>query len=222
MTPHRYPYRFVRTEAPIGDDGAVERMRGWPVTLTEGPVGLRPLRLTRRRAWRDARVRNADWLRPWEPTNPETPLYRTSLGPYVAMARTMRREARQGLALPWVVTYGGGSPGSSPSAASCGARPGPPRSATGSTRRSPAGGSFPPRWPWPWTTASSSSACTASRPPSAPRITPAAASWKSSASAKKASAGAAAHRRRLAGPHLLRAHGRGRARGPARPVAASP
>jgi [ribosomal protein S5]-alanine N-acetyltransferase len=52
-------------------------------------------------------VRNAAWLRAWEPTNPETPLYRSSLGPYVSMARTMRREARQGLTVPWVVTYGG-------------------------------------------------------------------------------------------------------------------
>jgi ribosomal-protein-alanine N-acetyltransferase len=52
-------------------------------------------------------VRNADWLRPWEPTNPETPLYRSTISPYLSMARTMRREARQGLALPWVITYGG-------------------------------------------------------------------------------------------------------------------
>ena len=52
-------------------------------------------------------MRNADWLRPWEPTNPETPLYRSSVGPYVAMARTMRREARQGQALPWTVVYDG-------------------------------------------------------------------------------------------------------------------
>ena len=57
--------------------------------------------------WRDARVRNANWLRPWEPTNPETPLYRSTISPYLAMTRTMRREARQGLALPWVITYGG-------------------------------------------------------------------------------------------------------------------
>jgi ribosomal-protein-alanine N-acetyltransferase len=57
--------------------------------------------------WREIRVGNAAWLRPWEPTNPETPLYRSSIGPYVGMARTMRREARQGLALPWVVTYAG-------------------------------------------------------------------------------------------------------------------
>src|ERR1700722_11948448 len=78
--------------------GTVGRMRGWPVTLTEpallgAPVGLRPIRVKDATAWRDGRVRNATWLRPWEPTNPETPLYRTTLGPYVAMARTMRREA---------------------------------------------------------------------------------------------------------------------------------
>jgi len=92
--------------------GNVGRMRGWPVTLDEpnllaAAVGLRPIRVKDAAAWRDSRVRNASWLRPWEPTNPETPLYRTTLGPYVAMARTMRREARQGLTLPWVVTYDG-------------------------------------------------------------------------------------------------------------------
>jgi len=70
-------------------------------------VTLRPIKVKDAPTWREARVRNASWLRPWEPTNPETPLYRTSLGPYIAMARTMRREARQGLALPWVVTFDG-------------------------------------------------------------------------------------------------------------------
>jgi len=87
-------------------------MRGWPTTLTEpgllgAPVGLRPVRVKDASIWRETRVRNAAWLRPWEPTNPETPLYRSSLGPYVAMARTLRKEARQGLTLPWVVTYDG-------------------------------------------------------------------------------------------------------------------
>lgn len=90
----------------------VGRIRGWPVTIIEpsllgAPVALRPVKVRDSRAWRDSRVRNASWLRPWEPTNPETPLYRSSVGPYVAMARTMRREARQGLALPWVVMYDG-------------------------------------------------------------------------------------------------------------------
>jgi ribosomal-protein-alanine N-acetyltransferase len=86
-------------------------MRGWPVSIIEpslldAPVALRPVRVRDAREWRDSRVRNATWLRPWEPTNPETPLYRSGLGPYITMARTMRREARQGLDLPWVVTYG--------------------------------------------------------------------------------------------------------------------
>ena len=90
----------------------VGRLRGWPVALLEPslldrPVMLRPVRVRDARAWRDSRVHNADWLRPWEPTNPETPLYRSSVGPYVAMARTMRREARQGQALPWTFVYGG-------------------------------------------------------------------------------------------------------------------
>jgi len=90
----------------------VGSMRGWPATLTEpdllaGPVGLRPVRMSDARIWREVRVRNAAWLRPWEPTNPETPLHRSSLGPYISMVRTMRREARQAQALPWVVTHQG-------------------------------------------------------------------------------------------------------------------
>src|SRR6202167_1823586 len=90
----------------------VGRIRGWPATLTEpdlldAPVALRPVHVSDARAWREIRVRNASWLRPWEPTNPETPLHRSSIGPYVSMVRTMRREARQGIALPWVVGYGG-------------------------------------------------------------------------------------------------------------------
>jgi ribosomal-protein-alanine N-acetyltransferase len=87
-------------------------MRGWPVILTEPdllaePIALRPVAVSDAKPWREIRVRNAPWLRPWEPTNPETPLHRSSLGPYLAMVRAMRREARQGQAIPWVVTYGG-------------------------------------------------------------------------------------------------------------------
>jgi ribosomal-protein-alanine N-acetyltransferase len=90
----------------------VSYARGWPATLTEAsllssPVALRPLVTRDAAAWRETRVRNADWLRPWEPTNPETPLYQSSLGPYVAMVRTMRREARRGVTLPWAISYAG-------------------------------------------------------------------------------------------------------------------
>jgi ribosomal-protein-alanine N-acetyltransferase len=90
----------------------VVRIRGWPATLVERTLldaylALRPVRVRDAVAWRDTRLRNATWLRPWEPTNPETPLYRSGIGPYVTMARSMRREARQGIALPWALTYGG-------------------------------------------------------------------------------------------------------------------
>ncbi|WP_283135368.1 GNAT family N-acetyltransferase [Rhizohabitans arisaemae] len=85
----------------------VDRARGWPATLTEGPVEIRPLRMWDVRAWRDVRLRNVAWLRPWEPTSPETPLFRTGLGPYVSMVGALRKEGRQGTALPWVVTYEG-------------------------------------------------------------------------------------------------------------------
>src|ERR1700744_3608237 len=94
----------------------VGRIRWWPVTLTEpelldAPITLRPIRMSDASRWREIRVRNAPWLRPWEPTNPETPLHRSSLGPYVSLVRTMRREARQGVALPGGVSYGGGVSG---------------------------------------------------------------------------------------------------------------
>src|SRR6202049_1056335 len=85
---------------------AVGRIHGWPATLTEpdlldAPVMLRPVRVSDARAWREIRVRNASWLRPWEPSNPETPLHRSSIGTYVSMARTMRRGSGSGDAPSW-------------------------------------------------------------------------------------------------------------------------
>jgi [ribosomal protein S5]-alanine N-acetyltransferase len=102
----------MRFALGAGNDETVGHLRGWPVTIIEpslldASVVLRPVRVRDARAWRESRVRNANWLRPWEPTNPETPLFRSSIHPYVTMARTMRREARQGLAMPWSVLYRG-------------------------------------------------------------------------------------------------------------------
>src|SRR5215469_3110181 len=158
----------------------VGRLRGWPVALLEpslldSSVMLRPVRVRDASAWRDSRVRNASWLRPWEPTNPETPLYRSSVGPYVAMARTMRREARQGLALPWAVVYGGRFVGQLTVGSIL----------WGSARSGQVGGSSPRHWRWRSIIASSSSGCTGSRPASARRTPPAGAWWKSSASTRK-------------------------------------
>jgi ribosomal-protein-alanine N-acetyltransferase len=84
----------------------VNRRQGWPVTLQEGPVALRPLRLRDAAALREIRARNEEWLRPWEPTYPEMPLRTTGITPYVSMLQAVRREARQGLSMPWAVTYG--------------------------------------------------------------------------------------------------------------------
>ncbi|GAB3702042.1 hypothetical protein GCM10028793_30050 [Nocardiopsis oceani] len=104
--------RVHKAGAASEQDGAeclggteVNRRQRWPVTLEEGPIGLRPLRLRDAPAMRDTRARNAQWLRPWEPTYPEMPLRTTGLGSYVAMVQSIRREARQGLAMPWAILY---------------------------------------------------------------------------------------------------------------------
>ena len=110
--PGAFPASRWRGCARKRHDGLVAYARGWPTTLTEpsllgSEVSLRPLANRDAKPWREARVRNAEWLRPWEPTNPETPLYQTNLGPYITMVRTMRREARRGLTLPWVMLVDG-------------------------------------------------------------------------------------------------------------------
>ena len=51
----------------------VDRLRGWPVTLTEGPVGLRPLRLRDVRVWRESRLRNAELAPPLGAEQPRDP-----------------------------------------------------------------------------------------------------------------------------------------------------
>lgn len=81
---------------------------GWPATLTDGQVTLRPLRLRDAPTWSEVRRRNVSWLAPWEATPPEgSPSVQTSLATYVAMWWRLRREAAQGRALPFAVTYDG-------------------------------------------------------------------------------------------------------------------
>jgi [ribosomal protein S5]-alanine N-acetyltransferase len=79
--------------------------QGWPAILTEGSIGLRPLRQRDSREWRSVRARNAEWLRPWEATSPEPAL--DSPPTYSAMVRRLRTEAREGRSMPFVVTFGG-------------------------------------------------------------------------------------------------------------------
>lgn len=74
----------------------------WQVELRSGRVGLRPLAASDSRAWNEVRSRNADWLRRWEATVPpgDTSAPRTFRG----LVRDLRRQAREGRALPFAVT----------------------------------------------------------------------------------------------------------------------
>src|SRR6478752_1592126 len=77
----------------------------WQVDLREGKVGLRPIRFRDGRAWREVRLRNADWLQRWEATSPVP-----SNDPpptYAQMVRRLRAEARAGRSMPFTVTYEG-------------------------------------------------------------------------------------------------------------------
>ena len=75
---------------------------GWPVSITEGPLELRPLRHRDEGAWHDIRARNAAWLQRWEATSPEL------AGPplrFGQLVRHYRSEGRAGRMLPWVITW---------------------------------------------------------------------------------------------------------------------
>ena len=72
------------------------------LNLRHGPVGLRPIAVSDKSAWREVRRRNAAWLRAWEATRPpddeSTPLT------FRGMVRDLRKQAREGRCLPLVVT----------------------------------------------------------------------------------------------------------------------
>lgn len=73
--------------------------------LAEGPVGLRPLRLRDAAAWREVRARNAEWLRPWDATPPDSSV--TPPPTFHQMVRRLNAQARAGEAFPWAITYQG-------------------------------------------------------------------------------------------------------------------
>lgn len=69
--------------------------------LRSGVVELAPIRLRDGPEWRAVRMRNAVWLQPWEATAPagagSVPIT------FADMVRDLRREAREGRVLPWVI-----------------------------------------------------------------------------------------------------------------------
>jgi [ribosomal protein S5]-alanine N-acetyltransferase len=74
------------------------------VTLTEWPVGLRPIRRRDVAAWREVRRANVAWLKPWDATPPTGSQMAPS---FSAMVAALRHEARAGRCLPFVMTYQG-------------------------------------------------------------------------------------------------------------------
>lgn len=78
--------------------------RGWPVELQSDEVRLRPLHRRDRDAWRAVRERNAAWLTPWEATAPPGTGRPAS---FEELVRGLRRLARQGQALPFVIEVDG-------------------------------------------------------------------------------------------------------------------
>jgi len=83
----------------------------WPVELSHGPVLLRPMRWRDAGAWREARLRNEQWLERWEgaPVDapPATWEQRHSRAVFVSVLRAQRRGARAGTSLPLAVTHDG-------------------------------------------------------------------------------------------------------------------
>lgn len=77
---------------------------GWPATLRDGRVTLRPISRGDREAWTNVRALNREWLGPWEATPPR------DVGPpvsFATMVRGLRGQARRGQLLPFVVAYDG-------------------------------------------------------------------------------------------------------------------
>lgn len=74
-------------------------------TLEYGDIALRLIRRSDERAWDEVRRRNREWLRPWEATVPRGD--RSVPRSFRAMVRGLRLQARNGTAVPMVVTVGG-------------------------------------------------------------------------------------------------------------------
>ena len=78
---------------------------GWPVVLRHGAVGVRPIRRRDARTWARLRSENAEWLGPWEATLPLDGGHPATS--YLGMISTLRRRARRGQAMPFVVSWNG-------------------------------------------------------------------------------------------------------------------
>ncbi|HKR98683.1 MAG TPA: GNAT family protein [Candidatus Dormibacteraeota bacterium] len=79
---------------------------GWPAELVAGPVRLRAPRRRDARAWSEVRLRNEEWLSPWEATSSQRWADRNAIAAWPPLLAALRKAARAGTMLPFVVTYG--------------------------------------------------------------------------------------------------------------------
>jgi ribosomal-protein-alanine N-acetyltransferase len=70
-------------------------------------VQLRPPRYRDARAWSEVRLRNETWLKTWEASSAYTWEERHAPGAWAPLLSALRRGARAGTMLPFVITYGG-------------------------------------------------------------------------------------------------------------------
>lgn len=75
----------------------------WPVELRCGPVVLRPLRRSDRRAWSTVRQRNQAWNGPWDATPP--PGTQRGVASFPEMVRVFDRQAKDDAALPFAICF---------------------------------------------------------------------------------------------------------------------
>jgi ribosomal-protein-alanine N-acetyltransferase len=78
---------------------------GWPAVLRHGEVMVRPIVMGDARAWKAARLANADWLRPWDATAPPGGAERPST--FRALIRRLDRSARAGTTMPFAIEVDG-------------------------------------------------------------------------------------------------------------------
>jgi [ribosomal protein S5]-alanine N-acetyltransferase len=78
---------------------------GWPATLTEGPVTVRPYARGDAAMWSRVRRENEAWLAQWEPLPPGSWHELNSPAAFRAVYKDLNRAAKAGTAMPFAIWY---------------------------------------------------------------------------------------------------------------------